>query len=84
MSSADFIPNRPPKRRPTVTLVPLAPLIGQDIAEVTRYPSRQSIPSLGLQQHQVLARFQLFWEHFLFPPESTGFAGICHSCLKFG
>ena len=58
MSDADFIPNLPPKRTPTVALVAPAPIVGQDIADVTRFPSRAPVPSLGMQHHQVLAWIQ--------------------------
>ena len=54
MSGPEFVPNWPPKRRPTITLSAPAELVGQNIAYVTRFPSGTSVPSLGLQQHQVL------------------------------
>ena len=54
MSGPEFAPNWPPKRRPTITLSAPAELVGDNIAYVTRFPSGTSVPSLGLQQHQVL------------------------------
>jgi hypothetical protein len=54
MSGSDFVPNRPPMRSPTVSLSAPAELVGQDIAYVTRAACGTSVPSLGLQQHQVI------------------------------
>jgi len=63
MSDAGFVPNLPPKRIPTVTLVASAPIVGRDIADVTRFPCGAPVPSLGMQQHQVLAQSQALAIH---------------------
>jgi hypothetical protein len=63
MSGIEFIPNCPPKRSLTATLVTPAQLVDQNIVEVTRFASGVSVPTLGLQQHQVLEKFRDFLQN---------------------
>jgi hypothetical protein len=87
MSGSDFIPNLPPKRSTTVTLIAPAPLVGHDIADATRFShTAPPVPSLGLQEHQVskswialLGLISFKCKNVLMP-----LAGVSHSRIKFG
>jgi hypothetical protein len=87
MSGSDFIPNLPPKRSTTVTLIAPAPLVGHDIADATRFShTAPAVPSLGLQEHQVSKSWiaLLGLNSFKFKNVFMPLAGVLHSRIKFG